>query len=454
MSNPSKGEIVAFRPLTASPDEPITLAQRHRLRSPIVAGGITVALFVFGFFVWAALFKISGGVPAPGSVVVEDSRKTVQHLDGGVIRKILVHEGETVKKGQVLFEFDTTQAQAMVDVLSVQYDSLIAQRARLEAHLANRPTIAFPPELVARRNDPAVASLLNGQETLYQAGRSVYESQVGVLGQRAQQLESRIRGLNAQVSSVDAQNALVEDELKGVNSLYERGFAPKSRVLALQRSQAGLGGEKGARQADIASTGQAIGESRIQLGQLREQRATEAAETLRQVQVAIADVLPRLRAARAVLERTTVRAPADGAVLGMTQFTEGGVARPGDRLMDIVPTGALLIFRVAIRPDHIDEVKLGLTAKVHLSAYSTRTVPPVDAKVINISADRITNEKGDSFFNIDLVADAKALQRLSPTVKLTPGMPVQAMIVTGERSVLKYLVSPFETTFEAALHEN
>ncbi len=449
-----KGELVVFRPLTASPDEPISHAQKQKLAAPILAGGVVTGLFVVGFIVWASLFSISGGVPAPGQVVVEDSRKSVAHLDGGVVRKVLVHEGETVKKGQVLYEMDNTQAQAQVDVLSVQYDALLAQRARLEAELADQSSITWPQELLAKSGDPRVAQLMRGQKTLFDASRGVFQSQSGVLSQRQQQLESRIAGLNAQVKSVDEQQALTADELGGVNSLYERGYAPKSRVLALQRNQAGLVGEKGARQADIASVGQAIGENHIQLAQLREQRATEAADTLRQVQVQISDVLPRLRASQAVLDRTLIRSPADGAVLGMTQFTEGGVVRSGERMLDVVPEHARLVFKVAIRPDHIDEVKLGMTAKVHLSAYSSRSVPPIDAKVITISADRITNEKGDAFYSIELEANPAALKDLGPNVKLTPGMPVQAMIVTGERTVMHYLLSPLESTFEAALREN
>lgn len=454
MSKIAKGELVAFRPLTASPDEPISVAQRDRLMKPIVAGGIAVAVFVVGFLVWASLFSISGGVPAPGVIIVESNRKTVQHLDGGVVRQILVRDGDRVQKGQVLFRMDDTQARAQVDVLSVQYDSMVAQRARLEAQLADRPSIVFPAELMSRAGDPRVAGLMRDQQTLFEAGRAVYQSQVGVLGQRVQQLESRITGLNSQVTSVDQQETLVKDELSGVNSLYERGFAPKSRVLALQGRQAALVGEKGARQADIASAGQAIGESRLQLAQVREQRATEAAETLRQVQVQIGDVLPRLRAAQAVLERTVVRAPSEGAVIGLTQFTEGGVARPGERMLDIVPANANLVARVSIRPDHIDEVRVGMKAKITLQAYSSRKVPPIDGHVVELSADRITNDKGESFFTANLAADSASLKKLGPEVKLSPGMPVTAMVVTGERTVMDYLLAPFEAMFEGALHEN
>jgi HlyD family type I secretion membrane fusion protein len=454
MSSPAKGDVITFRPLAASPDEPISASQRSLLRGPILAGGITVGLFVVGFFVWAALFSINGGVPAPGVIMVENNRKTVQHLDGGTVREILVHEGDQVKKDQVLFRMDDTQARAQVDVLGVQYDSLIAQRARLEALIAQRPTIDFPQELRSRASDPRIARLIHDQQTLFDATRAVYSSQVGVLGQRTEQLESRIKGLSAQVTSVDEQEALVKDELSGVNSLYDRGFAPKSRVLALQGRQAALIGEKGARQADIAAVGQAIGETRIQLAQLREQRATEAADQLRQAQVQIADILPRLRAAEAVLDRTVIRSPSEGAVLGLTQFTVGGVVRPGEKILDVVPDNAPLVARVSVRPDHIDEVHKGMTAQIHLSAFSSRKVPPIHGKVINVAADRITNEKGDSLFFAELAADPGELGRLGPDVKLSPGMPVQAMIVTGKRTVLDYLFTPIEQVFQGAMHEN
>jgi len=445
--------LVASRPLAAGPEEPVSADQKKRMRAPIVAGGITVAVFFLGFVIWAALSHVSGGVPAPGVITVEDNRKTVQHLDGGVIREIRVREGDHVTAGQVLFTFDDSQARAQVDVLTNQYDSLLAQKARLEAELADRTEIVFPVELTSRAGDPRVAGLMRDQETLFRASRGVYLAQSGVLGQRVQQLETRRRGLEAQVSSLDQQNKLVADELSGVNSLYERGFAPKSRVLALQRSQAGLTGDRGARQADIAGVHEAVGETRIQLAQLKEQRATQAADTLRQVQVQMADVLPRLTAAQAVLDRTVVRSPADGYALALTQFTVGGVARPGERLVDVVPDGAPLVVRVSVRPEDIDDVKVGMNAEVRLTAYHSRTIPPVKAKVMTVSADRITNEKGEAFFTAQLVVDPAELKRL-PEVKLSPGMPAQAIIVTGERSILDYLTSPIVTTLRDSMRES
>jgi HlyD family type I secretion membrane fusion protein len=445
-------QLVASRPLGAGAEEPLTEEQRRRMNGPVRAGLIAVLVFVVGFFVWAAVFKVAGGVPVPGQTVVENNRKTVQQLDGGIVRQIRIHEGDKVTKGEVLMVMDDTQARAQVDVLSNEYDGLLAQKARVESELANRDSVLFPPELTSRRNDPRVAALMKGQDTLFEANRGVYTSQVGVLNQRLQQLKSRTQGLQAQVKAVDEENRLVQDELQGVQSLYDRGFAPKSRLLALQRSQADLAGNRGARVADIASAGQAAGETQMQLAQVRQQRATQSADILRQVEIQISDTLPKLRAAQAVLDRTIVRSPADGYVLGLTQFTEGGVIRPGERLLDVVPQNAPLVIRVMIKPDAIHDVKLGMKAQVKLMGFP-RNTPDLDAKVVTVSADQITNEKGVSYFTAELTVDAKELAKLHD-ITLKAGMPVQAIIVTGERSILEYLVGPFTQTFHDALHED
>ena len=189
----------------------------------------------------------------------------------------------------------------------------------------------------------------------------------------------------------------------------------------------------------------------MQLAQIRQQRATQSADILRQVQVQIADALPKLRAAQAVLDRTAVRSPADGQVLGLTQFTEGGVIRPGERLMDVVPANTPLVIRVMIKPDAIHDVTLGMKAQVKLIGFS-RTTPNFNATVTKVSPDRISNEKGESFFTGELVVDPQELAKV-PNVKLVPGMPAQAIIVTGNRSILDYLMSPFTSTFADAMHE-
>jgi HlyD family secretion protein len=435
------------------PGAGMSAAQKKQIWSPIRTGGVVIAIFVVGLFIWAAFSSIAGGVPAPGVVAVQNNRKTVQHLDGGIVREIRVREGDRVAQGQVLVVFDDTQARASVEVMRNQYDSVLAERARLEAELTGARAITWPAELLARRTDPRVVALIRDQESLFRASLSVYESQVGVLGQRAEQYRSRLDGLNAQIASLNEQSKFIDEELTGVASLAERGFAPRSRVLALQRSASALTGDRGARTAEVAGVREAIGESQIQLAQLRQQRTTTAAEALREVQVRIADVTPRLRAAEEVLARTSVRSPATGYVLGLTQFTEGGVAAAGSRLLDIVPADAPLVIRVRVRPDHIDEVRRGMTAQVRLTAFSARQTPSLNGTVVNVSADQLVPQEGPAYFEAELVIDPAELRKLPPEAVLAPGMPAQALIVTGERSVLSYMISPLTDTLRDSLHE-
>lgn len=422
--------------------------------NPIRAGGIIIGVFVVGFFVWASFAKIAGGVPAPGTISVENNRKTVQHLEGGIVRKILVREGQEVKQGQVLLVMDDNTPRAQVDVLRGDYDALTAQKARLEAEISGASSVSFPAELLARRADPKVARVLRDEETLFKASLGVYQAQTGVLGQRAAQLQQRVQGLESQMAAVNRQSELIDDELTGVRSLYERGYAPKTRMLSLERNAAELTGARGARTADIAGAQEAIGETRIQLAQVRQARATQAAQQLTETQIKLSELTPRLRAAEAVLDHTTVRAPVSGAVLGLTQFTEGGVAAPGQRLMDVVPLGAALVIQTQIRPDHIDEVREGMDAEIRLVAYKAREVPPIEGKVTRVSADAVTNDKGESFFTATLVVPPEQMKALPEGVKLAPGMPIQALIVTGKRTVMSYLLDPFKAITNNALREN
>jgi HlyD family type I secretion membrane fusion protein len=444
-----------FRQYLGGPgDAEATLDHQRDIMKPIRTGGIVIGVFVVGFLVWASIFKLAGGVPAPGIVSVENNRKTVQHLDGGIVRRILVKEGQKVQAGQVLLVMDETQPRAQVEVFRSDYDSLIAQRARLEAEISGVDRITFPQELLARSSDPHVAQLIRDQETLFRAGLGVYRAQTGVLQQRTAQLQNRIQGFEAQAKAVNQQSALIGDELTGVRSLYERGYAPKSRMLALERSAAELTGARGARIADIAGAREAIGETTIQLAQVRQQRTQQAADQLRETQVRLAELTPRLRAAEEVLARTTVRAPVSGAVLGLTQFTEGGVAAPGQKLMDVVPAGAGLVINTRIPPQHIDEVREGMQARIQLVAYQSQQLNPVMGRVTRVSADAITNEKGETYFTAELVVPQEEMKVLGPTIKLSPGMPVQALIVTGDRTIMSYLLSPFKNISRNALREN
>ena len=438
----------------ASASEQRLGALKRRLASPVVGGLLIIAIFVVGLLIWMIMSQVSSAVMAPGVIRVESNRQTVKHLDGGLVKAIMVNEGDRVQQGQLLMQFEDTQAGAQVEVLRSRYYNYLAQRARLEAEHVGAGMIRWPPELLAAQSDPAIPQMMLDQQALFVSRASVLRSQSDVLGQQIQQLNSQIGGIEAQLQAVEEQRALIKDELDGLTSLYERGFAPKTRLLALQRSAAGLSGERGQLISRAAAARQQIGETRIKLVGLRQQREKEAAEGLRDVQAQLADVAPRLRAAEGVLERTMVRSPSAGYVFGLTQHTVGGVATPGERLLDVVPTNAPMVVEARIRPQDFDTVKVGMQARVRLSGYTQSKVRDLEADVVRVSADRLMDDNtGEPYFQADLRIKPEAMKKLAEGVVLTPGIPADTMIVTSERSIFGYLVGPLKDVVSDAMRE-
>lgn len=427
---------------------------RERMRRPIVVGSWIVGIFVVAAILLAAVAPIEAAVIAPGAVRVEASVKEVRHRDGGVVRQIMVREGQAVRANQPLIVLDDVQAKAYVDVLQNQYDSILAQSARFQAEAGGQRTLAIPNELTLRMADPRVAGLIRDQQFLFTSRLSFYDSQADVLGQRAQQLLSQISGVQSQLDSINEQTRLTREELTGYQTLYEKGYAPKTLILRYERTLADLDGRRGGLVSDINRLRQQMGEARMQLASLRQDRTSQAAEGVRAMQTQLADVGPKLTAARQVYERTVVRSPADGYVLSLSQHTIGGVVAPGQLLMAVVPSNAPLIVLARIRPTDIDEVRVGMPARVRLSAFNSRKVSPVEAQVISVSADQIADEhSGQGYFQVAIRIPPKELARLPSGAKITPGMPAEAMIVTGKRTILSYVVSPITDTVSDALRE-
>ena len=454
---PLKPVLGPIRPLESrfdvgehAPDQDL----KQRMWRPILIGLAVVGVFVFGLLIWAAFANISAAAVAPGEVRVEANRKTLRHRDGGVVSQILVREGELVRAGQPLIRFDDVQAKAAVDVLQNQMDAVLAQSARFAAESTNSRSLSFPESLTGRMSDPRVAGLVRDQQLLFDSRLQFFESQQAVLSQRMDQLATQMVGVRAQIDSVDQQISLTEEELAGYQTLYEKGYAPKTLILRYERSLADLKGRKGALLAELNRLRQGQGEARLQLTTLRDERISQAAEGLRQMQTQLSDVGPRLTAAQQVLDRTTVRSPVDGYVLNLTQFTVGGVVAPGELLMDVVPADAALIVTARVSPKDIDSVHVGQKARVTISAFSSRKAPPLEATVVTVSADRLIDANtGQAYFQADLRIAPEALKKLPAGAQLTPGMPAQAMIVTGDRSVLSYLVNPLTDTIGEAMRE-
>jgi HlyD family secretion protein len=435
---------------------------RLRLRRPIIAGSIVVLVLVFGLLLWAFTSHIKGAVVAPAQVRVEGNSKIIRHREGGIIRRIYVQEGQFVRRGQVLIQMDPVQTQASVDVWQAQYNTALADIARLQAQQAGSIEIHFPPELLNRQSDPQVAALLAGERALHSSTMMLYSSQANVLRSQAAQLGTQIQGMRAQMTSVDMQSGSIADELNGVRELNRYGYAPKTRVSALERSTAQLKGQKGSILSDIARAQQSIGSTQIQIAQLEEKRQTEAAAGIRQAQDKLAEAAPKLRATAESLFQTTVRAPVDGYVFNLTQFTEGGVAGPGERLLDIVPTGTALVLNARVKPNDIADVHLGMPAQVTLTAYNPRTTPPIDGRVTLVSADATTDDPAnpglagqsrEPYYLVQIKVDPAQLAHIGNGVHLTPGMQATVSIITGSRTIMDYLLGPMTDAMRTAMHE-
>jgi HlyD family type I secretion membrane fusion protein len=437
-------------------DEPKGLAPEleRRLKRPMVIGGAVIGAFVVGAGIWASFASLATGVTAQAEVKADSQRKTLRPKETGVVKQILVKEGQQVRAGQPLLLFNDVEARAAVDVLQNQYDTLSAQTARFTAEAMGKTTLELPAELMARMNNPAVAALVRDQQFLFLTRQQLYQSQAAVLGQRVDQQETQVGGLQAQLASIVEQQRLTEEELDGYRRLNEQGFAPKTLILRYERSLAELGGRRGQLTSDIARLRQQIGETRLQLATLRNERTTQSAEGLRDSQTKLADIIPRLTAARQTLDATVVRAPVDGYVFNLTQFTVGGVVGAGEVVMDVVPSATPLTVTAMIRPEDVDEVRVGMPAKVKLTGLNQRFHDSLDAKVSVVSADRITVERtGTAFYRVDLTLAPSELTKLKKGVEMTPGMPAQALIVTGDRSVMSFLISPITDTLEDAFRE-
>ncbi len=427
----------------------------RRLQRPMMVGSVLVGVFVVGLLIWAAFAPLTGAVMAPGSVRVEANRKEIRHISGGIVRQIFVKEGQRVAAGQTLLILDSVQAKASVDINQSQVDAYVSQLARYQAEATGKRKVTFPAEMMARASEPVIAGLMRDQEFLFDTRLQFYESQNDILGQRIQQIDANIGGIKAQLDATDDSIKLTQQELAGYQTLYEKGFAPKTLILRYQRSLSDLAGRRGQLVAQITQAQEQKGETRMQIATQRDQRVSQAADGVRQMQMSLTDVLPRLTAAKQMLADTVVKSPVDGYVLQQTQYTQGGVIVAGEALMSIVPANSPLIVSVKIKPSEVDDVHLGMKAKVRLTAFNARKSKTVEAVVTAVSADQIIDEKsGGGYFRVDLrIEPGEIAKNLPAGSKLSPGMPATAQITTGKNTVLHYIISPLTDTIGNALHD-
>lgn len=416
-------------------------------------GLIITIVFVVGGLGWASFAPLESAVMAPGVIVVESHRKTVQHLEGGIVKEVLVTEGEKVRAGQPLLRLEETQAQTNLSLLQDQADALLAEEARLIAERDSASSILFPAQLLARRDQSKVAAILAVEQNNFDTRRSTLAKQIDILNQRNSQNKRQIAGLQSQQDSVEKQGNLIQQEASGVEDLYKSGLSTLPRVLALRRQAADLTGQRGQVVERIAQIELNSQENNLQMTNLRNQQLTSVANDLREVQSKKFDVLERLNAAKDVMNRLAMTAPVSGKVVNLAIHTNGAVIKPGDTVMEIVPDEDQLEVEAHVRPDDADTIQAGMTAHVSFNAYKQRRLPQITGAVSNVSADRLVDQRtGQPYFNVVVTVDRQVLDDYTD-VKLMPGLPVDVAIATGTRTLMDYFLAPIYDVMSKGMRE-
>jgi HlyD family type I secretion membrane fusion protein len=432
-------------PQPEMPDESVSRISR--------VGWVIILLFFGVLGTWAAVAPLRGAVVANAFVKVEGNRKSVQHLEGGIVKELRVKEGDRVEAGDVLIVLDDSQARAEYEVLSQDMIVLRATEERLRSELAHRPKMTFPTDLKRYADERYIQDVWDAQVHQMEVRLAALEGQRLVIGEKIAQLEHQIVGLEGQVKAFTAQIESVGKERASLLPLLERGLVARPRVLQLERSGDGLAGQIADAKANIAKARQAIAEQMQQSVQLDNDRMTELAKDLRDNQAKLLETIPKLMHAKAVLDRIEIRSPYAGRVVGLSVFSVGGVINRGDKIMDVVPDKQSLVVEAQVAVEDISEVHPDMRAEVHLTAYKQRTTPIVHGEVFQVSADRLTDSKTNNpYFTALVSVDEKELAEL-PHVRLYPGMPATVMIPTVERTALDYLIGPLVMSFNHAFRQ-
>lgn len=424
-------------------------------RSARIAGYAMAFLFFAGFGTWAATVSLAAAALAVGVISPDGARKTVQHLEGGIIKQIHVREGDSVKAGQPLVTLQGTQALARFEELNERRIFLAALESRLEAEQLGASEITFDTDILADRSEAALDAIAS-QTALFHRRVAVQEGRARILGQRVAQLEEEITGLTEVIASENEQLALIGEELASVTDLLEKGLTSMPRVMALRREQAELTGSRAANRASIARNRQAIGETELQLLTIRQQFQEEASKALTEVRAELSAIESQLLERTDILARTTIFAPTDGRVMNIRVTTENsGVIGPGEPVLDIVPDDALLVVDARVRPQDIDLVTVNMRARVVLSAFSQRNLPQLFGTVRSISADRLVDERtGEPYFLAKIFVDPAEVAALADEIELVAGMPAEVMILTGERTFMDLMLRPLSSSIRRSFRDD
>ena len=444
MSLPHLGDTAAeFDALTGDG----AVKRQIRLGASVV--GILAVFLILG----ATWGRLDSAVMAFGVVQADGDHKVVEHPDGGVVTAILVKEGDLVKQGQVVMRLDTTQANASLAIEQTSVDTLTASLARLQAEAIGAPAITYPKDLMARAADPAVAGIMAGQNQLFGARRHALSGQAGSITEQIGQVRSMADGYRAQITALDQQAAMFNDELAGLKKLYSQGYATKTQVLALERSSSALEGQKREYEADLDRLGHSVGQYQDQASQLTRDRLTSVSEQLDDANAKLAEAVQRRNAIQAVVDHATIRAPVTGYVFGLSSNTVGAVIGRGEKILEILPKDASPIVETHLKAAEGAHVHKGMRVELRLTASQGRGLPVLHGIVQNRSVDVVTDPKtGASYYNLVVAVDRdEASSKGAPSLDV--GTPVEVVVPTGSRTALTYMFEPLMESFRHGLKE-
>jgi HlyD family secretion protein len=412
------------------------------IRRHVLAGLVIVIVLGGGVGGWAGTMMLSGALIAPGSVVVDSNVKKVQHPTGGIVGELLVRDGDRVRQGVVVVRLDDTITRANLAIVSKGLDELAARKARLESERDGTDSVSFPSTLLSRESTPEVHAILDGERKLFDLRRHARVGQKAQLRKRIDQLNEEIRGLQAQRVSKEKEIKLIDREKEGVQELWKQKLVQLTKLTELERQAARLEGEAGQLVAQTAQASGKVSETELQILQIDRELSSEVAKETREIDGKIGEFVERKTTAEDQLKRIEIRAPQDGTVFQSTVHTVGGVINAGEAIMLIVPDADTLTVEARVNPQDIDQVKIGQKALLRLSAFNQRTTPEIYGSVTRISADISTDQRtGATYYVIRIAMPPEEVARLGE-IRMVPGMPVEAFVQTGERTMLSYLVKP------------
>ena len=422
--------------------------------------GLVLLAIAFGTFLfWAIFVPLAEGVVAFGSVSVDGQRKAVQHLEGGIVYKLHVREGDQVDAKQLLIELDDTRAKAEHDLLFTRYTNMRASLVRLQTEIAGSDQMVLSVDLLSDMEDEAtgerVQELVSVQQNLFETRQEQFRGEIELLENKIDLLERQTTGMRSELAAKREEVAFIEDELERMERLHKQDLVGLPRLLAQKRDRSQAVGQIGTIEASIAANELQVNEARLSILQLRKDRQEEVVKEMQDVQERMFEAQEQLVASTDVLERTYIRAPHAGKVLGLNVFTEGGVVPAGEPLMEIVPeTSDQVVIEARIRNTDIDNIVPGMPVRTRFLALNQRRTPELTGTLEDVSGDAVMDENtGETFFMARVIINAEEAARITED-EIVPGMPAEILIEAGKRTAMEYLLTPLTDVFRRSMTED